>query len=101
MSKVFVLAKITAQEGKRDELIEGMGPMMEHVETEPGTLEYILSTDAKDENVLWMYEVYEDQEAFQAHGSSDAMKALGAAIGPFLGGRPELIFLSPVRGKGL
>jgi len=101
MSNVTVLAKITAQEGKRDELIAGMAPMMEHVESEPGTLQYILSTDAQDENVVWMYEVYEDQASFEAHGSSDVMKALGPAIGPFLAGRPELIFLSPVRGKGL
>ncbi len=101
MSNVIVLAKITAQEGTRDDLIAGMAPMMEHVETEPGTLQYILSTDANDDNVVWMYEVYADQASFEAHGGSDAMKALGAAIGPFLAGRPELIFLTPVRGKGL
>ncbi len=101
MSNIIVLAKITAQEGKRDDLIAGMAPMMEHVESEPGTLTYILSKDANDENVAWMYEVYADQASFEAHGASDAMKALGASIGPFLGGRPELIFLSPVRGKGL
>jgi quinol monooxygenase YgiN len=101
MSKVIVLAKIPAQEGKRADLVAGMAPMMEHVETEEGTLQYILCEDAADENAVWMYEVYADQAAFEAHGSSDTMKALGGAIGPFLAGRPELTFLSPVRGKGL
>jgi quinol monooxygenase YgiN len=101
MSKVFVLAKMTAQDGKRADLVAGMAPMLEHVESEEGTLTYILNEDAKDDNVAWMYEVYADQESFEAHGKSDAMKALGAAVGPFLGGRPELIFLKPVGGKGL
>lgn len=101
MSKVIVLAKIPVQDGKRADVVAGMAPMMEHVETEPGTLEYILCEDAGDENAVWMYEVYSDQAAFDAHSGSDVMKALGGAIGPFLAGRPELTFLSPVRGKGL
>ena len=101
MSKVSIVAKLTAQDGKRADIIEGMAPMMEHVESEEGTLKYILLEDASDENVIWLYEEYTDQAAFEAHGSSDTMKALGAAIGPFMGGAPELIFCKPVRGKGL
>ena len=31
---------------------------------------------------------------------SDAFKALGPAIMPFLAGRPELIFVTPIGGKG-
>jgi quinol monooxygenase YgiN len=101
MSKVIVLAKIPIQDGKRAEVIAGMAPMMEHVETEAGTLQYILCEDSGDDNAVWVYEVYADQAAFDAHSGSDVMKALGASIGPFLAGRPELTFLSPVRGKGL
>jgi quinol monooxygenase YgiN len=101
MSKVIVLAKIPVQDGKRADVVAGMAPMMDHVEAEAGTLEYILCEDAGDENAVWMYEVYADQAAFEAHSGSDVMKSLGGAIGPLLAGRPELTFLSPVRGKGL
>ena len=38
MSKVIVLAKIPVQDGKRADVIAGMAPMMEHVESEEGTL---------------------------------------------------------------
>jgi quinol monooxygenase YgiN len=75
--------------------------MLDHVEGEEGTLEYVLCEDATDENVVWMYESYADQASFEAHGGSDEMKALGGAIGHLLAGRPELIFLNPVGGKGL
>ncbi len=101
MSKVSVVAKVVAQDGKRADLVAGMGVMMDHVETEPGTLKYILMEDAADENVVWLYEEYEDREAFDAHAGSEVMKSLGASIGPFMAGRPELFFCSPVRGKGL
>jgi quinol monooxygenase YgiN len=101
MSKISVIAKITAQPGKRADVVAGMAAMMDHVETEPGTLKYILTEDSADGDVAWMYEEYEDQAALDAHGASDAMKALGASIGPFLAGRPELYFSTPVRGKGL
>ena len=101
MSTVSILAKLTAREGTRDDIIAGMQPMMEHVESEEGTLKYILMEDAGDENVIWLYEEYVDQAAFEAHGRSDTMKAIGAAISPFMGGAPELIFCRPVTGKGL
>jgi quinol monooxygenase YgiN len=102
MSNVSVIAKITALEGKRSELIAAMGPMMDHVEAnEPDTLKYILSEDTSDENVIWMYEEYASQEAFVAHGQSDTMKELGMALRPLAGGRPEITVCTPVRGKGL
>jgi quinol monooxygenase YgiN len=71
MSKISVVAKITAQDGKRADVIAGMAAMMDHVESEEGTLKYIL------------------------------MRALGGAIGPLMAGRPELTFCKPLRGKGL
>ena len=102
MSKIAVIAKITALEGKRAALVEAMGPMMDHVEAnEPDTLKYILSEDASDENVIWMYEEYADQAALDAHGTSETMKELAMALRPLAGGRPELTIATPVRGKGL
>ena len=101
MSKKSIIAKMVFQDGKRDEAIAGMGPMMEHVESESGTIEYHMLKDSKDDHVLWMYELYADQEAVEAHLGSDTMKALGPAIGGLLAAPPELTFLDPVSGKGL
>lgn len=100
MSKISVIAKITAQPGKRADVAAGMAPMLAHVETEPGTLTYLMLEDQNDADVLWMYEEYDDRNSFTAHGESDVMKALGASIGPFMAGRPELFFCTPVGGKG-
>ena len=67
---------------------------------EAGTEAYILHEDASDANLLWMYEMYTNQDALTVHMGSDAFKALGPAISPFLAGRPELIFVTPIGGKG-
>ncbi len=48
-----------------------------------------LHDDKEDGDLLWMYEMYDDQAALELHMGSDSFKALGPAITPFLGGRPE------------
>lgn len=101
MAKIAVWAKIPAAPGKRDELAAALQTALDTARSESGTIYYILHTDAKDPDALFMYELYEDQDALTAHVGSDAFKALGPAITPFLGGAPEMTFLGPIGGKGL
>jgi len=101
MSKVSVIAKLSAQPGKRDALAAGLQSLIDHVESEPGTLMYVLHDDLKDENVLWFYEMYTDQAALDAHSTSDTMKALGGQVGGFLAALPEMFVIAPRGGKGL
>jgi len=101
MSQISVIAKIPAAPGKRDDLAAALQTALETAGGEAGTRYYILHTDDKDADVLWMYEMYESQSDLESHMGSEAFKALGPAITPFLGGRPELIFTKPIGGKGL
>ena len=100
MAKVSIIAKLTAAPGKRDELIAAFQPVMAAVEAEPGTELYLLHTDVADENVVWFYERYADQAAFDAHAGSAAMKSFGPSLAGLVGGRPELTILNFVGGKG-
>jgi quinol monooxygenase YgiN len=101
MSKVAVIVKLTAQPGKRDELATAFKVMLDAVESESGTLTYILHSDNGEEDVLWFYELYADNDAFSAHGSSETMKSVGPSLAPLLAGRPELHIVTPIGGKGL
>ena len=60
--RVGVVAKITSAPGKRADLAKALMTAQDHVAKEPGTLHYILNEDATDENVLWMWEMYTDQD---------------------------------------
>ena len=79
MADIGVIAKITAQDGKRADLAAALQGALDAAETEPGTIYYILHEDLVDANALWMYEMYENQASLDSHMGSDAFKALGPA----------------------
>ena len=101
MSKVGVIAKMTAKEGQRDALVAALQPLVNAVNDEPGTEVYALHTDSATPELVWFYELYSDQDALIAHGTSETMKKVGAELAALLDGRPELFFLAPEAAKGL
>jgi quinol monooxygenase YgiN len=98
--RVGVVAKITSAPGKRTDLANALKSAFDNVASEQGTIHYILSEDNEDENLLWMWEMYTDQASLEAHMGSQWFKEWGPQLAPFLGGRPELIFVKPLGGKG-
>lgn len=100
VSQVTIIAKIPAAPGQRDELIAAMQGALDGEKDEAGTRFYILHKDAVDADVLWVYEMYESQEALAEHGGRESFKVAGRAMKPFMGGRPEITFATPIGGKG-
>jgi len=101
MSTVSVIAKLPAAEGKGAELAEAFKAAFTHVNAEAGTRYYVLHADASNADLLWVYELYENQEAMQAHMGAEWFAPFSKSLAPFMGGRPELFFLTPIAGKGL
>lgn len=100
MAQVSLLAKVTAKEGKGDELVAAFEPLMEQVRKEPGTLVYVINRSKDDPDVLWTAELYTDDDALAAHGASDAMAKAGPTLGPLIA-ESELLLSEPVLAKGL
>ena len=102
MAKPAIIAKLTFQDGKREEGLRVFDQMFDNVRAnEPGTLIYALHTDDKDANVAYFYEVYSDKDAMVAHGGSDTMKTVGRGLKDFLAGRLEITMMTPVAAKGI
>ncbi|WP_420626936.1 putative quinol monooxygenase [Candidatus Poriferisodalis sp.] len=102
MAKTALLAKLTAQPGKRDDLLAVIADIgMSNAAGEPGTEVYAAHKDQNDADVVWFYELYIDQSALELHGGSEQMKNFGRAMRDCMAGRPELIFLDPVVAKGV
>ena len=98
MPKTALFAKFKAAPGKLDDVVAALKPLMEHVQSEAGTEVYAMHTNGDE---VWFYELYSDEDAFKAHGGSDAMKAAFGALTNITEGRPEIQMGTPVAAKGL
>jgi len=101
MSKITIIATLTAAEGKVDELIAGLEALIQAADEEPGLEVYSLHQDPENPGTLYFFEVYADEDAFAVHGKGEKMAAAMGALGGLLGGRPDVKTLTPVAAKGL
>ncbi len=102
MAKTSSFVKLTAQPGKRDDLLAALRKMLPVVESEDGTEVYSFHLDRNDENAVWLFELYADDAALAAHSASDGMKTLLTDLAEVLGGDPPMmVFATPTDAKGL
>lgn len=101
MSKISLIAKLTAADGKADEMEAALRNLIAAAEEEQGLEIYSAHRDNADSNVFYFFELYTGQDAMDVHGKGDGMKAAMGALGGLLGGRPEVTMLTPVVAKGM
>lgn len=101
MSKLSIIATLTAAEGKADEFLAAIENLIAAADEEPGLEIYSAHRDPSDDNTFYFFELYTDQAAFDVHGKGEKMKAAMGAMGPLLGGRPDVKILTPGPAKGL
>ena len=97
---ITVIAKLKTKAGSEAQFEQAARKMIETVRAqEPGTMQYILHRSVKDPTQFVYYEVYKDQESFDAHGKTTHMREFGGAIGALLEGRPQVDVLTEVTRK--
>lgn len=97
---ITVIAKLKVKAGNEDGFRKAADKMLAHVQAnEPKTLTYLLYRSTSDPSIFVFYEVYADQDAFQAHGGSAAMQEFFGAVGTLLDGRPEIHLYEQLGGK--
>ena len=93
---IHVLAIVTAQPGKRGEVLELFRANMPAVHAEAGCIEYGPAIDAEGAGAIQtrfgpdsfvVIEKWETMEHLKAHGASAHMAAYGAKTKPMLAGR--------------
>lgn len=80
MARFTVLVKLTTQAGRRAKLVDAFARYIEATTEETGTLAFRVFNDEKDDNVVWVFEDYEGDEAVATHLSSDAFHELSMTI---------------------
>jgi quinol monooxygenase YgiN len=77
-----VTARWTARAGNEEIVLDAIRHMIEPSRAEPGCRLYQPTRDLDDPRVFLLYELYDDEAAYAAHGSSEHAKrwAHGLAI---------------------
>ena len=90
------VATIKVKEGMAKEFEDAAMKLVAAVnENEPDCLLYRLySTD--DAHTYVFMERYKDEDATEFHRNSDHFKTFGAAMGPFMAGRPDVMRMDEV-----
>ncbi len=101
MSKISLIAKLTAAEGKHTELEAAIRHVIATADEEEGLEVYSAHAVNDEPGAFYFFELYRDDEAVAAHGKGDAMRAAMGAFGGLLAGRPEITTMTPVAAKGL
>lgn len=98
---VAVYAKLTAKPGKGTEVASAFESLYEGpLDEEKGTRIHILNQSKENSDVLFFYELYEDDEAFKAH-SQGAVVGVFPKLSGLLAGPAELVIANPLNAKGV
>lgn len=87
---MILVAKIRAKQGKEKDLETALTGLIKAVETEEGTLQYILHNSLTDPQSFMFYEVYKDRDALTKHSTTDYFKETMKTVSLFLEGKPEI-----------
>jgi quinol monooxygenase YgiN len=74
----------------RDEAMAALTELGEASREEAGVVEYRVTTDVDDENTVRIFEEYADEDAVNAHMTSEHFEAFQEKVGGFAGGPVEL-----------
>lgn len=93
-----LIGKMRAQPGQRDALaallLNGTNGM-------PGCLSYVIANDTIDSDVLWITEVWTDEESHKAALQLPSVQAAIAEGRPMIAGFEAQIVTAPLGGVGL
>ena len=70
------LLQMTAQEGKRDELLRVLNNYVNTLDGEPGTALFAAAADPNDDDLVWVWEEFADGAAVRDHFQHDFFRAL-------------------------
>ena len=85
-----IIAPIKIKEGYKEQFVEAMlDDAKGSMKNEPGCLRFDVIQDGDDQDKIWLYEVYVDEAAFQAHMETPHFIKWRDAVKDWIGEPPE------------
>lgn len=92
-----LLAEFTAREGAQDEIAGLIGDYALKVREEEGNIAFDVYTKEADPRAFWIFEVYQDEDAFQSHLNAPYGGPFNAALSPLVEEDASVLtFLDPL-----
>ncbi|MBD2867353.1 putative quinol monooxygenase [Paenibacillus arenilitoris] len=101
MEKFTMYGKLTAQPGKRDELVQILLEAAEGLRDYEGCLLYIVNVSDEEPDAVWVTELWTNAEAHAASLKNEAAMEQIKRARPIIASVDNPIRLRPVGGKGL
>jgi quinol monooxygenase YgiN len=76
--------QLTAREGKRDELVRVLTNYANTLDGEPGMTLFAAAADAGDEDLVWLWEEFADEDGVRGHFEHDFFRALQLELADLL-----------------
>jgi len=92
MSQILVVATLKIQDGKVDEAVAELTPVIEATHEEEGCISYVLHRDINDPNTLVFVERWASQDALNGHMQQPHMLKLVELAGTMLAEPPQITF---------
>jgi quinol monooxygenase YgiN len=72
---LIIAGEVRMQPGTRQQFFEAVAPMVEATLTEPGCRAYAFTPDVVDDDLIRLWELWDDEESLAGHFTSDHMAA--------------------------
>ena len=92
-----LMVRLTANEGMRPALLDVLNTYVDGLSEEPGTEMFVVGLDPDDANIVWLYEIFKDDDAENAHRASAGFQTLMESMPPLLGAPPAVLRTVPLR----
>lgn len=92
-----LMVRLTCDEGMRPALLDVLNTYVDGLGEEPGTELFIVGLDPDDDDVVWLYEIFADDDAENAHRASVGFQSLMQTMPPLLAAPPAVLRTTPLR----
>ena len=92
-----MLVRLTCDKGMRPAMLDMLNTYADGLAEEPGTEMFVVSLDADDDSIVWLYEIFKDEEAENAPRASAGFATMMSRMPEFIAGPPAVLRMEPLR----
>lgn len=92
-----MVVRLTSKSGMRPALLDTLNTYADGLAEEPGTEVFMVSLDPDNEDLVWLTEVFKDEDAENEHRSSRGFATMIAELNELLEEPPAVLRMDPLR----